>query len=324
MSMFATKSSFVSVASACFALASACSHSPAPSPVAPAPAAAVSAAPPALDVKVGRCADVDKLAESKAAGFDYVELGTRTIVKMTDAEFEAALATHKEVGLPTPVANIFLPNEMKVVGPNVDQAALLAYAQKAFDRMARFGVQIIVFGSGGARKVPDGFSKEEAFDQLVAFAKKIAPEAQARGITLAVEPLKSQETNSINTAAEGLRWVKAVDHPNFQLMVDFYHLASEKEDPKILVEAKDHIRHFHIANPNKRVFPMSSSEYDYEGFFANLRKMGYHGRISVEASTKNFAEEGPRALTFLRQMLGQQERTIGLGNLGHIGAAAAK
>jgi sugar phosphate isomerase/epimerase len=112
-------------------------------------------------------------------------------------------------------------------------------------------------------------------------------------------------------------------------MVDFYHLASEKEDPKILVEAKYHIKHFHIANPNKRVFPLSASEYDYSGFFANMKKMGgYKGRISVEAGTKNFAEEGPRALAFLREQLGQTpatakiEGTIGLGNLGTIGRAA--
>jgi D-psicose/D-tagatose/L-ribulose 3-epimerase len=326
MTTWMTKS-LIAFAPVCLALAGACSHTPPPAPAAvpPAPVDPVQAAPAALDVKVGRCADVDKLAESKAAGFDYVELGTRNIAKLSDAELEAALAKHKEVGLPTPVANVFLPNEMKVVGPAVDEAALLAYAKKAFDRMSRFGVQIIVFGSGGARKVPEGFSKEEAFNQLVAFAKLIAPEAQAKGITLAVEPLKSQETNIINTAAEGLKWVKAVNHPNFQLMVDFYHLASEKEDPKILVEARDSIKHFHIANPNKRVFPLSATEYDYAGFFENLRKMDYHGRISVEASTKDFANEGPRALAFLRTMLGQKATVaskdggiIGLGNLGII------
>ena len=300
----------------------ACGHGAGGPAPATAPAAPASP-PPAADVKVGRCTDVDKLAETKAAGFEYAELGTSKIAKLSDQEFAAALAKHKEVGLPTPVANLFIPGELKVVGPSVDDAALLAYVQKAFDRMSQLGVQIIVFGSGGARKVPDGFSKEEAFNQLVAFAKKVAPLAQAKGITLAVEPLRSQETNIINTAAEGLKWVKAVDHPNFQLMVDFYHLASEKEDPRILVEARDHIRHFHIANPNKRVFPMSASEYDYAGFFENLRKMGYHGRISVEASTQNFAEEGPKALAFLRQMLGQQEGTVGVGNLGPIHPAAS-
>jgi sugar phosphate isomerase/epimerase len=149
--------------------------------------------------------------------------------------------------------------------------------------------------------VPDGFSKEEAFTQLVEFAKRVAPEAQKHGIVLAVEPLRSGETNTINTAAEGLKWVQAVDHPSFQLMVDFYHLSNEKEDPSILVTAKDHIKHFHIANPKGRVFPLSADEFDYSGFFENLRKMGFAGGISVEGKpASDFAAEAPRTIAFLR------------------------
>ena len=53
------------------------------------------------------------------------------------------------------------------------------------------GLKIIVFGSGGARKVPEGFSQDEAYKQLVEFAKRIAPEAKKRGIVVAVEPLRS-------------------------------------------------------------------------------------------------------------------------------------
>jgi D-psicose/D-tagatose/L-ribulose 3-epimerase len=286
----------------------ACTHAAPPAPAAPTAAATP---PAALDVKVGRCADVvEHLQETKDAGFDYAEIGVRNFMKLSDADFEAAVAKHHAIGLPTPTANVFLPNDVKVVGPTVDEAGNLAYAEKAFDRMQKLGVQLVVFGSGGARKVPDGFSKDEAFNQLVAYAKKIAPMAQAHGITLAVEPLRSQETNIINTAAEGLKWVKAVNHPNFQLMVDFYHLASEKEDPKILVEARDYIKHFHIANPNGRVFPLAPGEFDYAGFFENLKKMGYHGRISVEAKTTNFAVEGPKALAFLRQELGQPSAPV--------------
>jgi D-psicose/D-tagatose/L-ribulose 3-epimerase len=280
-----------------FFLVSACSHT-AGGPAATGPSAAAPA------IKVGRCGKISELAETKAAGFDYLELAVREVAKLSDAEFAQFQAKHKEVGLPTPVANLFLPNEMKVVGPGIDQGPVVEYARNAFDRVALLGVKIIVFGSGGARKVPDGFSHDEAFAQLVDFAKKIAPEAQHRGITMAVEPLRKQETNIINTAAEGLKWVKAVDHPNFQLMVDFYHLANEKEDPAIIVEARDHIRHFHIANPTGRVFPMDAAEYDYAGFFAAIKKIDYHGGISVEASTKNFAQEGPRALAFLRSSLG--------------------
>ena len=52
-----------------------------------------------------------------------------------------------------------------------------------------------MFGSGGARRVPEGFPKEDAFEQFVEFGKRIAPEARAHGLTIAIEPLCRDETN---------------------------------------------------------------------------------------------------------------------------------
>jgi D-psicose/D-tagatose/L-ribulose 3-epimerase len=149
--------------------------------------------------------------------------------------------------------------------------------------------------------VPDGFPKDQAFQQLVEFGRRIAPEARARGITVAVEPLRREETNIINSAAEGLGLVNAIDDANFQLMVDFYHLASEKEDPAIILRAGGHIRHLHVANPQGRVFPRKWDEYDYAPFFAALRKMGYDKRISVEASTQDLSTDAPQAIALLRR-----------------------
>ena len=51
-------------------------------------------------------------------------------------------------------------------------------------------------------------------------------------------------------------------------MVDFYHLASKHEDPGIIIRAREHLRHVHMANPNGRVFPRSRDEFEYEPFFA--------------------------------------------------------
>ena len=66
--------------------------------------------------------------------------------------------------------------------------------------------------------------------------------------------------------------MKAVSDPNFELLIDFYHLASEKEDPAIILQAREHIRHLHMANPQGRVFPLKWDEFDYAPFFANLRQ----------------------------------------------------
>ena len=252
-------------------------------------------------VAVGYCSGVKNVAAAKAAGFDYIELNTTEIAALTEADFERVVAEIKAAGLPVPVTNVFLPGTLKVTGPDVDPAAQMAYVTRAFDRLQRLGAQIVVFGSGGSRRVPDGFDKAAAWTQLVDFGKRIAPEARKRGITVAVEPLRSQESNIINTAGEGLRLVKDINDPVFQLMIDFYHLASEKEDPAIVIEARDSIRHLHMANPQGRVFPLAWEEFDYAPFFANLRKIGYDKRISVEASTKDLPGDAPRSIALLRK-----------------------
>ncbi len=59
-----------------------------------------------------------------------------------------------------------------------------------------------------------------------------------------------------------------------------------------MLEAKDHIRHLHMANPQGRVFPLTWEEFDYAPFFAKLRQIGYTGRISIEASSKDIPAEG--------------------------------
>jgi sugar phosphate isomerase/epimerase len=248
-------------------------------------------------VAIGYC--TDDLERAKAAGFDYAELGVRNFTALSAEEFSAFLRRHQAIGLPTPVGYLFLPTDLKVVGPAVDEVRETDYVRRAFPRARQLGIDTIVFGSGPARRVPDGFPKDRAFQQLVAFVKRIAPEAQKHGIVLAVEAQRKEETNIINSTAEAITWVEAVGHPNFQVMVDFYHLALEKEDPEVLVRAK-RIAHVHFANPTGRVFPRRADEYDYAGFFANLRKIGYRGRISIEARTSDLAADGPPAIAFLR------------------------
>lgn len=261
---------------------------------------AVQAAAQNRPIQVGFCTPLANLEAAKAAGFDYVELSTSEIAGLSDADFDRALNRIRQVGLPVPASNLFLPATLKVTGPAIDRDQQLAYVRKAFARLQQIGITVVVFGSGGARLVPDGFSKEQAFQQLVEFGRRIAPEARAHGITVAVEPLRPQETNIINSAAEGLDLVNAINDPNFQLMVDFYHLASVKEDPAIILRARDHIRHLHMANPEGRIFPRTPTEYDYQPFFAALRTIGYSGRISVEASTKDLPGDAPPAIALLR------------------------
>jgi D-psicose/D-tagatose/L-ribulose 3-epimerase len=265
------------------------------------PIRSVNAAQP--KIKIGY--NTDDVEKAKNIGFDYAELLVKNFTALKDEDFEAFVAKHKAVGLPTPVGNNFIPAELKIVGPDIDPPKQTEFTNKAFDRAQRLGMKVIVLGSGAARKYPDGFSPDVAWSQLVDFARRIAPEAKKRGIVVAVEPLQKGETNTINTAAEGLRWVQAVDHPNFQLMVDFYHLSLEREDAAILVTAKKNVKHLHIANPYLRKFPLSSDEFDYSVFFSTLKKIGYQGGLTIEGKADKVESDAPRALEFLKRAVAE-------------------
>lgn len=264
--------------------------------------AGFSAGAPAVSaVQVGYCTSLKGAEAAKAAGFDYVEVSATEIAALSDVEFAATAARLKQAGVATPTANLFVPQAIKVVGPDVNVEQQTAHVKTVMSRLSTLGVQVLVFGSGGARRVPDGFAKDTAFTQLVDFSRRAAQAARPYGITVTIEPLRTQETNIINTAAEGLALVNAVNDPNFQLMIDFYHLASEHEDPAIVLKARDHIRHLHMANPQGRVFPQQWDEYDYAPFFANLKAIGYDKRISMEGSTTDLAAQGPITVALLRK-----------------------
>jgi D-psicose/D-tagatose/L-ribulose 3-epimerase len=72
-----------------------------------------------------------------------------------------------------------------------------------------------------------------------------------------------------------------------------------------IFKVKDHLRHLHMANPSGRVMPSKWEEYNYAPFFAALRQIHYDRLISLEASTKDLATEGPPAIALLRRAFGE-------------------
>ncbi len=250
--------------------------------------------------QIGVCVDPDRFESAQAMGFDYVETNASKVAALSDEDFEKLAAQVARLRIPLAASMSFIPAAIKLTGPDVDPARQMAYVAATLGRLKRLGVKVVVLGSGGARRVPDGFSKDEAFAQLVDFCRRTAAIARENGITIVVEPLRRQETNLINTAREGLALVRAVDRHEIRLLIDYYHLAEEGESPDVIADAGSLLAHTHIANPKGRVFPLDADESPYAGFFSNLCKIGYAGRMSIEASTADFASQAPRSLAMLK------------------------
>ena len=253
-------------------------------------------------MKFGVCGGPDIARIAREAGYDYFEWSVGALLHPREDEtvFEAALAEARAVGLPCPAVNVFIPADLKITGPDVDLPALEKYAATAFSRAERAGVEVIVFGSGGARRIPDGFDRVRAWEQLVEFGRMIGPLAQQHGVTVVVEPLNLGECNVLNTVSESADYVRAVDHPHVRLLVDGYHWSKDSDTVEGIVANGPLLAHAHIATVEGRRAPAPGDTC--APFFATLRKAGYDGRVSIEGNIPSPAEELPRALEIMRAL----------------------
>jgi len=232
-------------------------------------------------------------------GFDYIELPLSPLAALPAPDFTNLVRRLERAGIRCEACNNFFPPSIRLTGGQARLPVAVAYAEKALERAARLGASILVFGSSGAKNVPEGFPMDTAWHQLVELLQALGPVAKRNGITIAIEPLNRQESNIVNRAAEGLKLVREVRDPSVQLMMDFYHLTVEKEDPEIILDAGAAVRHVHFAEANGRIFPRKPEDA-YVRFFSRLKEIRYQARCSIEAHTRDYRTDATRALRLLK------------------------
>jgi len=260
-------------------------------------------------VNIGICTGPDQAAKAKAAGADFIEAHVQNFLKPTDndAAFEPSLRAAEASPLPIRAANCFLPASLKSAGPDYQLQPILDYAAVAFRRAERVGITRIVFGSGGSRALPEGFSQSEAFDQFTELLGGLGPIAETHGVTLVVEPL-GPECNFIKTLEEGASVVHRVDHPAIRLLADSYHMIRIDEPGGKIAPVASLIAHVHVAEEQGRRAPGVSGQ-DFTPYLKPLAEAGYAGGISMECKWPDgLAADAARAVEVLRE----QGATAGL------------
>ncbi|MEA1784894.1 sugar phosphate isomerase/epimerase family protein [Arenibacter sp. GZD96] len=223
-------------------------------------------------------------------------------ITVTDAQFEANKAMLRQMKTPMYAFNIFIPATLKVVGPTVDENAVLSYVEKLMQRLTETNTKVIVWGSGGSRNLPEGWDKRVAFQQIIAIGKKIALLGEKYGITVALESLNTTECNFINSVKEALYVVKKVDHPNLRLTVDIYHMLKDNEHPKIIYKTKKYLFHVEIAEREGRT-PPGVAGTDFKPYLRPMAAMGYQNKIIIEAYYDDLAEIGKMTKDYLQRQI---------------------
>lgn len=247
------------------------------------------------------------------AGYEGMELIVSDffVPGSDESVFQANLDLMKQMNAKIVSCMQFIPAYLKMTGPEAVHDEILVWAETTFRRAQKAGVPYIVLGSGDSRMVPDGFSMQEAMQQITDLCKRMAPIAQKYDVIILVEPLARKYTNIIFTLAEGAAIVKAVNHPNVQLLCDIYHMLRENDPAEDIVKYGEFIRHCHIAEKEDRTAPGTAGD-DFRPYFKALKQINYRGSVSLEVEYvggkymwNDFEKELISALNYMKRQCKQ-------------------
>ncbi len=254
-------------------------------------------------IRLGICTGIGNIGIVSGAGFEYMETGFNELANMQEEDYQKALATVRAADIGVEAANGMLPGTLKVTGPEVDEAAVREYLERAFRRGHEIGIRVVVFGSGASRRVPDGFPQDEAWRQIARYLTIVSEYAEKYDIDLAIEPLRRAECNIMNLVTEGTLISAMLNLPRIGVLGDTHHMICSCEPYSALTQAGKLLKHMHIShsmgNEGGRDYPKPDDVADYEAVFKALKEAGYEGRVSIEAGTHDIAADAPLAFQVL-------------------------
>lgn len=249
-------------------------------------------------IKLGICTGIENAAVMKEIGYDYVELGMSQVAQLGEAEYAELLRKVKYAPLPVEAMNGMIPGEYKLCSPEGTGEAVRAYLRRAFGRAQELGVRAVVFGSGGARRLPEGMRYADGYRYLEEYLRLAGGMAAEHGLFIAIEPLRAAECNIINHVAEAQYLAGRVGLKNVGALADLYHMMAGGEDCAALEKP---VLHCHIAERVSRAYPKAGdgTQKEYAEFFGKLKAQGYCGRVSVEGGCADFAADARAAFAEL-------------------------
>lgn len=249
---------------------------------------------------IGCWTNSDDIPRVVEAGFEYVELAVPVLVpEEDDSAFDPVRRRLQECPLPIVAFNQFIPRAIPIVGPDVDWERLTGYAATAIRRIGELGVRRLVFGSGPARTVPEGFPRREAEEQIVRFARAAGDCAAQAGVVIGIESITRRGgTNIMNTLAEAVEMARRIDHPAVKVIADLGQMAFEGDPWQHLLEYKDWIAHAHLFDTG--LLPPGLGTIDWDTALGFLRSSGYDGPMTFECKWSDFEHQAAKSIAFVR------------------------
>lgn len=223
---------------------------------------------------------VEKVAK---LGFDILEIGAKPLADYTPDQIHTLKKTAEDNGIIlTAGYGPAFEHNMGSSDP-VIRAGASEWFKRTFDVMAQLNIHKI----GGALysywpvNYSQPFDKTEDWKYSVEGSQILADIAAPYDITLNMEVLNRFENYLLNTAEEGIRFVKEVNKENVKVMLDTFHMNIEETSMTEAIRAAgDLLGHFHTGECNRMV--PGQGRMPWREIGEALRAINYTGDVIME------------------------------------------
>ncbi len=216
------------------------------------------------------------IAQAAEAGFDFLE-----IPLLEPESFEATRhrRTLEEVGIEATCSLVLPEHAHMPERPEVAKAFLLLALDKVVALGARYLCGCLAYHLGHLTGAPP---TEDERATVVRVLREVAAEADARGVTLALEACNRYETYLYNTLADARATIVEVGAPNLKLHADTYHMNIEEEGfREPIVATADVLDYIHMSESHRGA--LSTGTVNWAEVWAGLAQIDFSGSLVLES-----------------------------------------
>lgn len=207
-------------------------------------------------------------------------------------------------GKPIRGAAVLFPGAMRLADPDADREPITAHLQlvaEALGAVAESGAWV-VFGSGAARRLPDGVDPAAAMRRLAEVTREAHTILAAAGLELLVEPLRAEETNVFNRFADTMATLDAHGLDDVRVVCDTYHLHHLGQTIDDVLPHLDRVGHVHLSDHERAL--VTADIFPVVADTAALLEVGYLGRFSFECRYDDLSRDLDASVGHMKQCLG--------------------
>lgn len=241
-------------------------------------------------MKFGVCMTAEELITAFPPAADYADVLAYPLLDLAPDTWQKVKRAVNTGECKVYSSVCLFPATLRLTGEDFDLAKVRDFSDRILHAQAELGIKTVVFGSGGARKIPDGFSHDRAWAQLDEAGAVLADLAKSYGQKIGIEFLSAKEDNTFNTLSTTVRYIERLGRDNMGVTLDFYHFNNSGEELSLIEKYKDLILHAHIASPTRKACQSDEDWAFFRERVALLNKIGYTGNLTYEGAYQSLDE----------------------------------